>query len=96
MLVLTSTTLSLRYCIARWQAQSVERPLGHLLLVHTERALVGAGAGLLGQKAVAEPRRCDAGGGVRDVEADGRSMTLHPGHGAEAENRVEVVDGPTL
>jgi hypothetical protein len=50
MLVLKSTTLGLRYCIARWQAQSVERPLGHLLLVDTERALVGAAAGLLGQK----------------------------------------------
>jgi hypothetical protein len=31
---LKSATLGLRYCIARWKAQSVERP-GHLLLVRS-------------------------------------------------------------
>jgi hypothetical protein len=34
-------------------------------------------------KAGTEPRRWDAGGGVRDVEADGESVTLHGGHGAK-------------
>src|ERR1019366_7868082 len=47
-------------------------------------------------KAGAEPRRWDAGGGVRDVEADGESVTLHRGHGAEAGSRLDFLDGPTL
>jgi hypothetical protein len=54
------------------------------------------GGGLLGQKAGAEPRRWDAGGGVRDIEADGESVTLHRGHGAEAGSRLDFLDRPTL